>query len=54
MEYLGIKFDEEKNKVRGEQKISADDSSKVEVWVIPTNEELLIARDTVEIVNKAK
>ena len=45
MEYLGIKFDEEKNKVRGEQKISADDS-KVEVWVIPTNEELLIARDT--------
>ena len=37
----------------GEQKISADDS-KVEVWVIPTNEELLIARDTVEIVNKAK
>ena len=53
MEYLGIKFDEEKNKVRGEQKISADDS-KVEVWVIPTNEELLIARDTVEIVNKAK
>ena len=53
MEYLGIKFDEEKNKVRGEQKISVDDS-KVEVWVIPTNEELLIARDTVEIVNKAK
>ena len=51
MEYLGVKFDAEKNKVRGEQKISADDS-KVDVWVIPTNEELLIARDTVEIVNK--
>ena len=32
-------------------KISADDS-KVEIWVIPTNEELLIARDTMEIVSK--
>ena len=50
--FLGVKFDEEKNAQRGEMKISADDS-KVEVWVIPTNEELLIARDTVEIVTKA-
>ena len=52
--YLGVKLDEEKNNVRGEERIISADDSKVEVWVIPTNEELLIARDTVEIVNKAK
>lgn len=52
MEYFGIKLDTEKNKsTRGELiKISAPDS-KVEVWVVPTNEELLIARDTLAMVN---
>ncbi|MDD3186912.1 MAG: acetate kinase [Bacilli bacterium] len=46
LEVLGIKIDEERNKVRGEEvKISSDDS-KVLVYVIPTNEELMIARDT--------
>ena len=50
--YLGVKLDEEKNNVRGEERIISADDSKVDVWVIPTNEELLIARDTVEIVNK--
>lgn len=51
MEYFGIKLDTEKNKsTRGELiKISAPDS-KVEVWVVPTNEELLIARDTLAMV----
>lgn len=50
MDYLGIKLDEELNaKVKGKlTKISAPDS-KVEVWVVPTNEELLIARDTKEL-----
>ncbi|MBE6750214.1 MAG: acetate kinase [Ruminococcaceae bacterium] len=52
LSYLGLKFDEEKNKIRGEEiKISADDS-KVNVYIIPTNEELAIARDTLEIVSK--
>ena len=52
LEFLGIKIDPERNKVRGEaKKISADDS-KVEVWVVPTNEELLIARDTLAMVSK--
>ena len=51
MEFLGIKLDPEKNKGSKEQAISTDDS-KTEVWVIPTNEELLIARDTKEIVEK--
>lgn len=49
MEWLGIKLDEEANSCRGEvKKISAPDS-KVEVWVIPTNEELVIARETVRL-----
>lgn len=53
MEYLGIKFDHEANKgVRGkEKKISAPDS-KVAVYIVPTNEELVIARDTKAIVEK--
>ena len=51
MEYLGLKFDKAANAgTRGvEKKISADDS-KVAVYVIPTNEELVIARDTKAIV----
>lgn len=49
---LGIKIDNEKNNVRGVfAKVSKDDSS-VDVYVVPTNEELLIARDTVEIINR--
>ncbi len=48
MEYMGVKVDDARNDTRKEARISADDS-KVDVWVIPTNEELLIARDTVEI-----
>lgn len=50
MEYLGITIDEAKNKVRGKiQEISVE-GAKVKVFVIPTNEELMIARDTKEIV----
>ena len=52
--FLGVKLDPEKNKVRGkEMKISTEDS-KVQVWVVPTNEELMIAQDTAELVNAAK
>ena len=53
MDYLGIKIDFDLNKtVRGTlTKISTPDS-KVEVWVVPTNEELLIARDTLAAISK--
>ena len=48
--YLGVKIDPERNAKRGcENRISTDDS-KVQVWVIPTNEELMIAQDTAELV----
>jgi acetate kinase len=52
--FLGVKIDEEKNAIRGEElEISAPDSS-IRVFVIPTNEELVIARDTLEIVENLK
>ena len=44
--YLGVKLDPEKNKLRGEEVVISAPDSKVTVWVIPTNEELMIAQDT--------
>ncbi len=53
MEYFGIKIDAEVNKsTRGELKRISTPDSKVEVWVVPTNEELLIARDTLALISK--
>ena len=54
LEYLGVKIDPEKNTVRGKEAIISADDSKVTVWVIPTNEELMIAQDTAELVKAAK
>lgn len=53
MEFFGIKLDKEANNgLRGQlKKISAEDS-KVQVWVVPTNEELLIARDTLALISE--
>ena len=52
LEYMGIKLDPEKNKVRGKEvDVSADDS-KVKIFVIPTNEELMIAMDTAALCSK--
>ena len=48
--YLGVKIDDEANKVRGEEKVISAPDSKVTVVVIPTDEELVIASDTAEIV----
>ena len=54
LSFLGVKIDAELNKSRGKElKISTPDS-KVEVWIVPTNEELMIAQDTAELVNAAK
>ena len=47
---LGIKLDPERNNVRGEDKLISSDDSAIKVFVIPTNEELMIARDTKELV----
>lgn len=52
--YLGIKMDPEMNKKRGENFVLSTEDSKVKVAVIPTNEELAICRETVELVTAAK
>ena len=49
LKFFGVKVDYEKNKVRNQEaEISADDS-KVKILVIPTNEELMIARETAKL-----
>ena len=50
--YMGVKINHEANDSRGEEVMISDKDSKVKVFVVPTNEELAIARETVEIVNK--
>ena len=51
LEFLGVKLDVAKNQTKGEEiEISAPDS-KINVWVIPTNEELVIARETMKLAN---
>ena len=50
LEWLGGKIDLEKNNCRGEEVEISTPNSKIKVWVVPTNEELVIARDTKQIV----
>lgn len=52
IKFLGTDIDEEKNHIRGEEVEISVPGSKVRMFVIPTNEELVIARDTLEIVSK--
>lgn len=49
MDWMGIEVSDERNNVRGKDQIISSDNSKVKVLVVPTNEELMIARDTVEL-----
>ena len=48
LEFFGVKIDEEKNEVRGEETEISADNSKVKIFVVPTNEELMIARETLK------
>ena len=52
LEYMGVKLDPERNAVRGGEHLLSADDSKVKVFVIATDEELMIARDTKELVSK--
>ena len=54
LNYLGVTFDAEANKVRGEEVTVSAADSKVKVVVIPTDEEMMIAEDTAEIVGNLK
>ena len=50
LSFMGINIDEEKNNIKGEEKEISDSNSKVKVWVIPTNEELMIAKDCLKLI----
>ena len=51
LEFFGFEIDDEKNSIRGKIQEISTEGSKIKVFVIPTNEELMIARDTVKLVN---
>ena len=52
LEPFGVKLDLEANKTRGKEKCISTDDSKAKIYIIPTNEELIIAKDTYELVTK--
>ncbi len=52
LEFLGIKLDKEANKIRGEETLLSTPDSKIKIYTIPTNEEIMIARDTKKLVNR--
>ena len=52
LEFMGVKVDPERNKVRGQEALISTDDSKVKVVVIPTDEELMIASDTMDILTR--
>lgn len=47
---LGVELDERLNETKGEEKEISKQNSKVKVWVVPTNEELMIAKETYNLV----
>ena len=52
LEFMGVKLDLDANNMRGEEKVISSQDSKIKVYVIPTNEELMIAKETVRLINK--
>ena len=46
LKVFGVELDEERNQIRGEEALISSDNSKIKVYVVPTNEELMIARET--------
>ena len=52
LKFMGIDIDLEANNMRGEEKIISTPNSKIKVWVIPTNEELMIAKETVRLIKE--
>jgi acetate kinase len=47
--WLGIELDPAKNNVRGKETKISKDSSKTQIWIVPTNEELIVARQTQQV-----
>ena len=49
LEFLGVKLDEDKNHTKADEIEISSEDSKIKVWVIATNEELVIARETMKL-----
>lgn len=49
--FMGVEIDVDENNMRGEEKVISKPESKVKVYVIPTNEELMIAKETMRLSN---
>ena len=54
LSFMGVKIDPELNGNRGKEMVISTPDSKVQVWIVPTNEELMIAQDTADLVKAAK
>ena len=52
LEFMGVKIDSNLNNMRGEEKLISTSDSKVKVYVVPTNEELMIAKETLRLINE--
>ena len=52
LKFMGVEIDEEANDIRSEEKQISKDTSKIKVYVIPTNEELMIAKETLNLISK--
>ena len=51
LKLLGVELDEEANQIRGEEQLISTSNSKIKVYIVPTNEELMIAKETERIIN---
>ena len=47
---MGVEIDDERNDVKGEERLISSDNSKIKVYVVPTDEELMIAKQTLELI----
>ncbi len=52
LQFMGVEIDVDANNIRGEEKVISKENSKVKVYIIPTNEELMIAKETKRLVNR--
>lgn len=52
LEFLGVELDKTRNETNGKEKVISSDKSRVKILVVPTNEELMIARETIRLVGK--
>ena len=53
LRFMGVEIDTELNNIRGEERLISKPESKIKVYIIPTNEELMIAKETLRLVQKA-